>query len=209
MNSKEVFEEELQNLHIRKRSTISIEETPSEEAIHITVDELPNQYEDMPALVPDTKDDEEETIEGDPLIAYLQGESMKPKPEEKEPLNQPIQVDSGEISIRAKTSISQNLRSYQCPPNSCRNLVIPEESSGIQWNKIWQEGLLFFSFQCLLFQQNLGIPELRLECSAEFAGMECNRIQLFVCFTPVTKQMTNQTLCDVVSFCQPPPPPHQ
>jgi len=106
MNSKEVFAEELRNLHVRKKS---IKETSNEEAIHITVDELPDQYEDMPVLVPDTEDDEEETIEGDLLIAYLQGESMKHKPEEKEPLNQPIQVDSGKILIRAKTSISQSL----------------------------------------------------------------------------------------------------
>ena len=63
------------------------------------MNELPNQYEDMPALVPDNKD-EEELTEGDLLIAYLQGESMKPKPEEKEePLNQPIQVDNAKISI--------------------------------------------------------------------------------------------------------------
>jgi len=34
---------------------------------------------------------------------------MKPKPEEKEPLNQPVQVDNGKILIRAKTSISQSL----------------------------------------------------------------------------------------------------
>jgi len=60
-------------------------------------------------------------------------------------------------------------RSYQCPPNSCRNPVIPAESGGIQWNEIWQDGLLFFAFWW-----NLGIPELRLECSTEFTGMECN-----------------------------------
>jgi len=60
MNSKEAFAEELQNLHVRKKSTIYIEETPNEEAIRITVDELPDQYEDMPALVPDTEDDKEE-----------------------------------------------------------------------------------------------------------------------------------------------------
>jgi len=81
MNSKEAFTEELQNLHIRKEPTVSIEETPNEEAVHVTMDELPNQYKDMPALVPDTEDDEEETIEGDLLIAYLQGESMKQEPE--------------------------------------------------------------------------------------------------------------------------------
>ena len=79
-------------------------------------------------------------------------------------------------------------RSYQCPPNSCRNPVIPAESSGIKFGR---KACYFFSFWCLLFQQNLGILELRLECSAEFAGTECNGIQLFVClfvcFTPVTK----------------------
>jgi len=112
MRSEEAFAEELWNLPTRKKSTVSIEEIPDEEAIHIVVNELPDQYEDMPALMPDTKDEEEEeeeTIEGDLLIAYLQEESMKPEPEEKEPLNQPVQVDSSEISIRAKTSISQSL----------------------------------------------------------------------------------------------------
>jgi len=111
MRLKEAFAEELRNLPTRKKSTVSIEEIPDEEAVYIAVNELPNQYEDMPALVPDTEDDEEEeeTIEGDLLIAYLQGESMKPEPEEKEPLNQPVQVDNGEILIRAKTSISQSL----------------------------------------------------------------------------------------------------
>jgi len=112
MRLKETFAEELRNLHVRKKSTVSIEEIPNEEAVHIAVNEFPNQYKDMPVLVPDTEDDEEEeeeTIEGDLLIAYLQGESMKPEPEEKEPLNQPVQVDNSEISIRAKTSISQSL----------------------------------------------------------------------------------------------------
>jgi len=73
MRSKEAFTEELQNLPTRKKSTVSIEEIPDEEAVHIVVNELPDQYEDMPALVPDTEDDEEEeeTIEGDLLIAYL------------------------------------------------------------------------------------------------------------------------------------------
>ena len=43
------------------------------------------------------------------------------------------------------------------------------ESGGIQWNEIWQDGLLFFAFRW-----NLGILDLRLECSTEFAGTECN-----------------------------------
>jgi len=41
--------------------------------------------------------------------------------------------------------------------------------------------------------------------------MECNGIRLFVClfvcFTPVTKQTTNQTPCDMVSLHHAPPPP--
>jgi len=82
----------------------------------------------MLALVPDTEDDEEETIEGDLLIAYLQEESMKPKPEEKEPLNQPIQVDNSKILIRAKTSISQSL-AHEVEVNEKRSFedLIPRE----------------------------------------------------------------------------------
>ena len=56
-------------------------------------------------------------------------------------------------------------RSLQCPPNSCRNPVIPGESGGFRRNELWQEGLLFSSFQFLI------IPELRLECSAECTGI--------------------------------------
>jgi len=59
MNLKEAFAEEMWNLHVRKKSMVSIEETPYEEAVHTTVDELPNQYEDMPALMPDTKDEKQ------------------------------------------------------------------------------------------------------------------------------------------------------
>ena len=74
--------------------------TDDEEAILITVNELPDQYEDMPALVPDNKDEEKELTEGDLLIAYLQEESMTPKPERKEePLHQPIQVENIKILI--------------------------------------------------------------------------------------------------------------
>ena len=74
MRSKEAFAEELRNLPTRKKPTVSVEKIPDEEAVHIAVNELPDQYENMPALVPDTEDDEEEeeeTTEGDLLIAYL------------------------------------------------------------------------------------------------------------------------------------------
>jgi hypothetical protein len=126
MNSKKAFADQLRSLpdqRIRKKkSTVSIEEIPNEDAtpkyerlssneesILIAVNELPNEYEEMPALVPDTEDDEEET-EGDLVSAYLQGQTIEttPEPEQKEPLNQPIQIDC-DIAIRAKTSISQSL----------------------------------------------------------------------------------------------------
>jgi len=73
------------------------------------VNELPDQYEDMLALVLDNEDDKE-LVEGDLLIAHLKGETIENELEKKEkPLNQPIQVDNAEISIQAKTSISQSL----------------------------------------------------------------------------------------------------
>ena len=67
----------------------------------------------MPPWVPDTEDDEEES-EGDLVTAYLQGETVTSEPEKEEPLNQPIQVNS-DISIRAKTSISQSLAHKEEP----------------------------------------------------------------------------------------------
>jgi hypothetical protein len=127
MNSKKAFADQLRSLPNqnikKKKSTISMIEIPDEDAtpkferlsndeesILIAVNELPNEYEEMLALVPDTEDDEEEQTEGDLVSAYLQGETIEttPKPEQKEPLNQPIQIDS-DIAIRAKMSISQSL----------------------------------------------------------------------------------------------------
>jgi len=128
MRSKEAFTEELQNLHIRKTSTVTIEEVPdkdatpeferlpdTEKSILIAVNELPDNYEDMPALVPDPdeeEDEEDELTEGDLLIAHINGDMAKAIPEQEEernPLNQPIQVENNEITIRAKTSVSQRL----------------------------------------------------------------------------------------------------
>ena len=105
MKSKETFANELQNIPKRKKA--SIKKISDEEAIFINATELPDEYEDMPPLVLDTEDDDEES-EGDLVTAYLQGETMTPKPKKEEPLNQPIQTDS-DIIIRAKTSISQSL----------------------------------------------------------------------------------------------------
>jgi len=151
IESKEAFTEQLWNLPIRKvqrkKSTISIEEIPNEDAtpkfeslsgneeyILIAVNELPDQYEDMLALELDNEDDEEELVEGDLLIAHLKGETVEPKPEEKEePLNQPIQVDNTKISIWAKTSISQSL-AHKAETNKKKSFedLVPKEYHAYQ-----------------------------------------------------------------------------
>jgi len=127
MRSKEAFTDELRNLRNRKKPMVTIEEVPNEDAtpkferlpntersILIAVNELPDDYEDMPALVldPDEEDEEDDLTEGDLLVTHISGDTAKAIPEqeeEKNPLNQPIQVENDEIAIRAKTSISQGL----------------------------------------------------------------------------------------------------
>jgi len=87
----------------------------TEKSILIAVNELPDDYEDMLALVPDPdkeEDEEDELTEGDLLIAHINEDMAKAIPEQEEerrPLNQPIQVENSKITIRAKTSISQSL----------------------------------------------------------------------------------------------------
>jgi len=127
MRSKEAFAEELRNLHNRKKPAVTIEEVHDEDAtpkferlpdtersILVAVNELPDNYEDMPALVPDPdeEDEEDDLTEGDLLIAHINGDTVKAIPEQEEernPLNQPIQVENDEIVIRAKTSVLQSL----------------------------------------------------------------------------------------------------
>jgi len=127
MKSREAFAKELWNLHTRKKPTVTIEEVPNEDAtprferlpdteksILITVNELPDDYEDMPALVPDPdeEDEEDNLTERDLLVAHISGDMVKAIPEQEEernPLSQPIQVENDEITIRAKMSISQSL----------------------------------------------------------------------------------------------------
>jgi len=50
----------------------------------------------------------------------------------------------------------------------------PEESSGMKFGRM---ACYFLHSGVISFQWNLGIPELRPECSAEFAGMECNGME--------------------------------
>jgi len=110
-----------------------------------------------------------------------------------------------------------NWRSYQCPPNSCRNPVILAESGGIQWNEIWQDGLLFFAFWCHIIPVEFvhSRIETGMFCGICRNGMQWNRIRLFgnyivwhslfVCCTPVNKQ----TQCSSLSTTNhrfPPPP---
>jgi len=99
-----------------KDTTPKIERLPdTERSILIAVNELPDDYEDMPALVPDSdeeEDKEDDLTEGDLLVAHINGDMAKAIPEQEEernPLSQPIQVENNEITIRAKTSISQSL----------------------------------------------------------------------------------------------------
>jgi len=147
MRLKEAFAEELQNLHVRKKSTVTIEEVPDEDAtpkferlldteksILIAVNKLPDNYKDMPALVldPDEEEDEEDELtEGDLLVAHISGDTVKAIPEqgeEKNPLNQPIQVENDKITIRAKTSISQSL-AHKAKTNKKKSFgeLVPEE----------------------------------------------------------------------------------
>ena len=65
-------------------------------------------------------------------------------------------------------------RSLQCPPNSCRNLVIPAESSGFRRNELWQEGLLFSSFRCLIIPAEFGHSGIE---TGMFRGIHRNGMQ--------------------------------
>ena len=79
---------------------------------------------------------------------------------------------------------ASNRRSYQCPPYSCWILVIPAESGGIQWSKIWQEGLLIFLFWCILILAEFGHSGIETGMVPGLAGTECNR-NPFVCLITV------------------------
>jgi len=66
-------------------------------------------------------------------------------------------------------------RSYQCPPDSCRNPPESGHSGGFRWNKIWQEGLLKFSFQLLFILAESGHSRIETRMVRRMAGMECNQ----------------------------------
>ena len=65
-------------------------------------------------------------------------------------------------------------RSLQCPPNSCRNPVIPAEPGGFWNNEVWQEGLLFWSFRCLIIPAEFGHSGIE---TGMFRGMRRNGMQ--------------------------------
>ena len=75
-------------------------------------------------------------------------------------------------------------RSYQCPPYSCWIPVILAESSGIQCSKIWQEGLLIFSFRSILIPAEFGHSRIETRMVPRLARMECNW-NLVVCLITV------------------------
>ena len=64
------------------------------------------------------------------------------------------------------------VRSYQCPPNSCRIPGTPAESGGL---KIRREACQKFHSGSFSVRRNCVTPELIPECSPGFTGTECNR----------------------------------
>ena len=78
-----------------------------EEEIFVAIEELPNQYEELPALV--YKEDKK-LPEGDLLITYPQGEPvvMVYRQENKELLNQLIHITDPDVLLRATTSLSKS-----------------------------------------------------------------------------------------------------
>jgi len=79
------------------------------------------------------------------------------------------------ISAEVDRSLVQEMRSYQCPPDSCRNPLESSHSSGFWWNKIWQEGLLKFSFWLLFIAAESGHSRIETGMVCRMAGMECNQ----------------------------------
>ena len=102
--------------------------------------------------------------------------------------------------------LSPGLRSLQCPPNSCRNPVIPAESGGFRRNEVWQEGLLFLSFRCLIIPAEFGHSGIE---TGMFRGMRRNGMQrnpvvyLFSIGLLIIRDMSQP-----LPFLLPPPPQH-
>ena len=97
------------------------------------------------------------------------------------------------------------MRSLQCPPNSCRNPVIPAESGGLQRNEVWQEGLLFSSFWCLIIAAEFGHSGIE---TGIFRGMHRNGmhwnpvVYLFIICLLIIHDMSQPS-----PLLLPPPPP--
>ena len=95
--------------------------------------------------------------------------------------------------------------------SQCKVLLVPPLfllDSGnlgrIRWSRIWQEGLLIFSFRCILSPAEFGHSGIETGMVPKLTGTECNRNPVvclitvclaFVClaiiFTPVTKHQHN------------------
>ena len=48
-------------------------------------------------------------------------------------------------------------------------------SGGIRWSEIWQEGLLFFSFRCILSPAEFGHSGIETRMVPGLTGTECNQ----------------------------------
>ena len=84
------------------------------------------------------------------------------------------------LDVKQVGTFGQHQRSYQCPPYSCWIPVIPAESGGIQWSKIWQEGLLIFSFWCILNPAEFGHSGIETGMVPDWPERNATGIRLFV-----------------------------
>jgi hypothetical protein len=88
-------------------------------------------------------------------------------------------------------------------------LLDSAESGGIRWSEIWQEGLLIFSFWCILSPAEFGQSEIETGMVPGLAKWNDTEIRLFVWHMPIAKQaiIVKQTIVCLALFFSSPPPP--
>jgi hypothetical protein len=67
-------------------------------------------------------------------------------------------------------------------------LLDSAESGGIRWSEIWQEGLLIFSFWCILSPAEFGQSVIETGMVCGLAKRHDTEIRLFVWHMPIVKQ---------------------
>jgi hypothetical protein len=88
-------------------------------------------------------------------------------------------------------------------------LLDSAESGGIRWSEIWQEGLLIFSFRCILSPAEFGQSGIETGMVLGLAKLNDTGIRLFVWHMPIAKQaiIAKQTIVCLALFFSSPPPP--